>query len=95
LSAGRAVSPLGVNACGVSPFPPLPQESRTSLQSTLDSFVLKTTTFTKRAFKIKQKTACDGVFQRKGKGNRLGYCTAKSSTAVYTNRISTISISIT
>jgi hypothetical protein len=26
------------------------------LQSTLDSFVLKTTTFTKRAFKIKQKT---------------------------------------
>ncbi|MBS4223062.1 hypothetical protein [Lederbergia citrea] len=29
LSAGRAVSLLGVNACGVSPVPLTPQESRT------------------------------------------------------------------
>jgi hypothetical protein len=29
LSAGRAVSLLGASACGVSPVPLLPQESRT------------------------------------------------------------------
>jgi hypothetical protein len=41
LSAGRAVSILGVNACGVSPVPLLPQESRNPFQSTLNSFRFK------------------------------------------------------
>ncbi|MBT2603499.1 hypothetical protein J7E55_10755, partial [Bacillus sp. ISL-53] len=38
---GRAVSLLGVNACGVSPFPLLPQESRTSAPINLKSFRFK------------------------------------------------------
>ncbi|WP_352919149.1 hypothetical protein, partial [Peribacillus simplex] len=41
LSAGRAVSLLGVNACGVSPVPLLPQESRTSAPINLKSFCFK------------------------------------------------------
>ncbi|WP_352928027.1 hypothetical protein, partial [Peribacillus simplex] len=38
---GRAVSLLGVNACGVSPVPLLPQESRTSAPINLKSFCFK------------------------------------------------------
>ncbi|MED3890914.1 hypothetical protein P4601_13385, partial [Peribacillus frigoritolerans] len=49
LSMVRAVSLLGVNACGVSPVPLLPQESRTSAPINLKSFRLKTKIFTKRA----------------------------------------------
>ncbi|MED3833636.1 hypothetical protein, partial [Peribacillus frigoritolerans] len=56
LSAGRAEKLLGVNACGVSFVPLLPQETRTSAPITLNSFVLKTTIFTKRVF-FKEKIA--------------------------------------
>ncbi|MED3712297.1 hypothetical protein P4502_24270, partial [Peribacillus frigoritolerans] len=38
------------------------------LQSTLDSFVLKTTTFTKRAFKINKKLILRWSFSKKEKG---------------------------
>ncbi|WP_260288114.1 hypothetical protein, partial [Peribacillus aracenensis] len=41
LSAGRAVSLLGVNAYGVSPVPLLPQESRTCAPFNLKSFRFK------------------------------------------------------
>ncbi|MFF2498535.1 hypothetical protein [Peribacillus sp. NPDC058075] len=39
-----------MNACGVSPVPLLPQESRTSAPINLKSFRFKKTIFTKRAF---------------------------------------------
>ncbi|MBT2618471.1 hypothetical protein, partial [Bacillus sp. ISL-78] len=41
LSLVRAVSLLGVNACGVSPVPLLPQESRTSAPINLKWFRFK------------------------------------------------------
>jgi hypothetical protein len=41
LSAGRAVSLLGVNACGVSPIPLLPQEFRTSAPINIKMFRFK------------------------------------------------------
>lgn len=50
LSAGRAVSLLGVNACGVSPVPLLLQESRAFAPINLKEFRFKTTIFMKRAF---------------------------------------------
>ncbi|MGG3555448.1 hypothetical protein ABES23_01925, partial [Peribacillus frigoritolerans] len=55
LSAGRAVSILGVNSCGVFTFPAAPEGSLAlPLQSTLNRFVLKTTIFTKRAFFVRK-----------------------------------------
>jgi hypothetical protein len=41
LSAGRAVSLLGVNACGVSPVPLHPQEIRTPAPINLKKFRIK------------------------------------------------------
>ncbi|MFH0070613.1 hypothetical protein, partial [Peribacillus sp. NPDC056705] len=50
LSAGRAVSLLGVNACGVSPVPLLPQKSRTSAPINLKSFRFKNNNLNKKSF---------------------------------------------
>jgi hypothetical protein len=41
LSAGRAVSLLGVRACGVSPVPLIPQESRTFRSNQPKRFLIK------------------------------------------------------
>jgi hypothetical protein len=55
LSAGRAVSLLGVHACGVSPVPLLPQESRNPLQSTLNSFRFKSNNLLEKSFILNNK----------------------------------------
>ncbi|GLB61699.1 hypothetical protein NCCP133_38280 [Cytobacillus sp. NCCP-133] len=52
-TAGRAVSILARSACGVSPVPFLPLESRTLRnQPTLFFFVKKETNFAKTALKL-------------------------------------------